>query len=156
MSENHLDHKEIGNGVSHSLVDQVDQAKQVLSRGFLRGGTRFVRVDDVDGFVGEEDGAVAISFKVNTNVVSLGSVVEVFDAGGDTPYGKALKRLMSADVCGELMDDSRCTVGIASNYHSHMPFGQPQSSTSPPTQPVSLNHRYTPPQGWQSYPHPTT
>ena len=37
-------------------------------------------LDDIDGIVIEQNRAMAISFKVNTNVESFGGVMQMFDA----------------------------------------------------------------------------
>jgi hypothetical protein len=45
---------------------------------------RFCGLDGIQSSRAEEDSTVAIGFKVNTNVVFFGFMMEMLDTGGDT------------------------------------------------------------------------
>ena len=82
VGEDDFGEEQVGESVADGLVDEVDARTQGVEGVFLAGGFRLRVADYVDCVGGEEDGAVAVGFEVDTDVVAGGGVVQVFDAGG--------------------------------------------------------------------------
>lgn len=82
VREDDFGEEHVRQGVADRLVDEVDARAEGLQSVLLAGGFGLGVADDADGFVGEDDGAVAVGFEVDADVeVADSCVVEMFDAG---------------------------------------------------------------------------
>jgi hypothetical protein len=88
MSQDHFGEEHVRQSITDSLVDEVDAGLEGIECILLAWRLWLRLSDELDGRVGEEYSAVAISFKVDTNIEALGSVVEVLDASRRANYGK--------------------------------------------------------------------
>lgn len=82
VCEHDFDEEEVGERVAHGLVDKVDAGAEDFEGFALAGVAGLVLLDGVEGVGGEDDGAVAVGFKVDANIELLGRVVEILDSGG--------------------------------------------------------------------------
>ena len=91
MNEDDEHEEKVRERVTDGLVDEVGEVGQVGEGGRLGGRFGLVGREEVEEGRREEDGSVPVGFEVDTDVVPLGGVVEVLDAGRDTCDGKALE-----------------------------------------------------------------
>lgn len=102
VCEDGLDEEHVGDSVADGLVDELREGLQVVERGGLGGGGRFVGGKFCLGLGGEEDSAVTIGFEIDANGIMFGGMVEVFDTSRNASDGYALsgrKISISANLC---------------------------------------------------------
>jgi hypothetical protein len=88
VSQDDFGEEHVRQSVTDSLVDEVNAGLEGIE-GILLAWRLWLRLsDELDGWVGEEHSAVAIRFKVHTDIEALGSVVEVLDASRRANYRK--------------------------------------------------------------------
>jgi hypothetical protein len=80
VCKHHLDKQEVRERVTHRLVDQVDTGAQNVERLLLARVPGLVLLNRVECVLREDDRAVSVGLKVDTNVELLRCVVEVLDA----------------------------------------------------------------------------
>jgi hypothetical protein len=88
MSQDHFGEEHVRQSVTDSLVDELNAGLEGIECILLAWRFWLRLSDDLDGRVGEEHSAVAISFKVDTDIEALGSVVEMLDASRRANYRK--------------------------------------------------------------------
>lgn len=113
VREDDFDEEEVGEGVADGLVDEVDEGAEGFEGGALGGGLGFVFAEAFEGRVGEEDGAVAVGFKVDADVEFGRGVVEVLDArvGADDGQLEVVRDVVGAGA-----------VGVRGLYHADLEF----------------------------------
>lgn len=90
MEEDGEHEEKVGESVSYGLVDEEGELSEVGESGCLSWGGRLVGLEEEEEGWGEENGSVAVGFEVDTDGVTFGGVVEVFDSGWDAGDGEAL------------------------------------------------------------------
>lgn len=77
VSENGLDEEHVGQSITNSLVDEVDQSLEALQGMLLSRRLGLGVLDDLQGVLRECDGTVAVGLEVDTDIEPQGSVVQV-------------------------------------------------------------------------------
>lgn len=90
MGENHLYEQHVRDGITNGLIDEIVQVQQVGEGGQLGGDLWLMLAQFFLRLWGEQDGSVAIRFKINPNIVMFCSVVKVFDSSWNAPDWQAL------------------------------------------------------------------
>ena len=88
VREDHLDKEHVGKGVANRLVDEVTAGGKDVERVLLRWGLGLGFPEGAEGVRREDDGAVAVRLKVDTDVELERLVMEVLNARGGTDDGK--------------------------------------------------------------------
>ena len=81
VCENNLNKKHIRQSISNSLVDQVVEREEGIQSVLLCRRLWLLGANGADSLLGEDDGAVAVGLKVDTDVELGSGVVEPLDAG---------------------------------------------------------------------------
>lgn len=105
LGEDGLDQEEIREGITDSLVDDLGEGTEGADGNDLGGGRALGGVDGLQGRGAEEDSAVSVGLKVDTDVVLQSLVVQVLDSSGDARNGNVLLRERER---GEEMGISLC------------------------------------------------
>jgi hypothetical protein len=111
VRENDFNEKEVRQGVSNSLVDQVDARAQNLEVFRLGRRLGLVFLDGLQRVVGEDGGTVAVSFEVDTNVKLLCGVVKILYSRGRAGDREA-KVLLNIVGC--------CAIGVCSLHDTNL------------------------------------
>lgn len=92
LGEDGLDQEEIGEGIADSLVNDLGEGAEGADGNSLSGGRALGGVDGLESRRAEEDSAVSVGLKVDTDVVLQSLVVQVLDSSGDARNGDVLLR----------------------------------------------------------------
>lgn len=92
LGEDGLDQEEIREGIADSLVDDLGEGAEGADGNSLGGRRALGGVNGLQGRRAEEDSAVSVGLKVDTDIVLQSLVVQVLDTCGDARNGDVLFR----------------------------------------------------------------
>ena len=78
MCEDGFHKQDIGKGVPDSLVDEIGACFKGVEGVVLGWRLRFMSCDDGEGVWGEENCAVTVGFKVDSTIIPLSFMMEMF------------------------------------------------------------------------------
>lgn len=85
-TEDSLDQEHIGQGIADRLIDHFGESNEVLDGVRCVWRVGLGGLESGQGRRGKKDGAVAVGFKVDTDIEALRCVMQMFDASGDASY----------------------------------------------------------------------
>jgi hypothetical protein len=123
MCQHHLGKEYVRDCIADSLIDEIDAGREGVESVLCARTLRLGLANGADGVVGEKNGAVAVGFEVDADVVAGGGVVEVLDAGVGALNGQ-LEHFLDVFSRGTIgvgsLDDAYLELGVDASNAGHV------------------------------------